>query len=162
TEIKGGAVTTSGAQLYADPVSISGPTAVITTNANIDFAAVSGTSGLSIVQSGTGVTNFNGAVTGITSLTTNAGGTTNLVNGTTLTLKDGGGAGFTLTNPANDFTNITSGNTLTAQATYADTSALNVGPLNAGSNPLTLSTNNGGAVTFGGSVAGSVVSITAA
>ena len=96
TQINGGIVNTSGAQTYNDPVTL-GANAVLTSsgNANITFGSTlndDGTAGNANLTVNTGGnTVFTGAVGGIaqlTSLTTDAGGTTQIFGGSVATTGD--------------------------------------------------------------------------
>jgi hypothetical protein len=108
TVISGGAITSSGVQTYNDPVTVNGATVLATANGNILFENSVTLNGNLTVNSGGGDVSFNGEVDGsaalvvnssgltkfalavgalapLASLTTDAGGTTDLNGGKILT-----------------------------------------------------------------------------
>ncbi len=142
TQINGGAVTTTGAQNYGDAVTLGAATTLTSTGNNtIRFrSTLDGGNTLSIVTGGN--TRFDGAVgatTALTSVTTDAGGTT-LING--------GSVKTTGAQTYND--NVTIG----ANTTLSSTGAGNItlGGTTDGAFDLTVST--AGTATFTGTVGG--------
>jgi len=143
TAINGGAVTTSGAQTYNDAVTL-GAATTLTGVGNTFASTVNGAQTLSIIDSGT--TTFNGAVgggTALTSLTTNAGGTT-AINGGAVTTTGAQSYGDAVTLNANT-------TLITTNSAVAFASILN--SFNATARNLTINTGSG-AVTFGGTIGG--------
>ncbi|MBY0514053.1 MAG: hypothetical protein K2P78_09105, partial [Gemmataceae bacterium] len=147
TTLNGGAVTTTGAQIYGDAVTLGAGT-TLTSNAsgNVTFAAaVNGAFALAVNTAGT--TTFGGAVGGTTalaSLATDAGGSTAI---------NGGSVATTGNQTYGD--NVTLGAATALTATAAGT--VTFGGTTTGGVPLTVTTNTGnvvinGAMTIGGNV----------
>jgi hypothetical protein len=160
TAINGGSIITSGAQTYNDAVTLGAATTL--TGVGVSFAStLNGAQTLSIIDSGT--TTFGGAVgggTALTSLTTDAGGTTAINGGSvktsgaqiyndavsagTVTLTTTGGGNITAVNAGNDFGNLSLSGT---DAMIRDANSVSLG-----TSTLTgyLDLVSGGSITQGG------------
>jgi hypothetical protein len=188
TAINGGAVTTTAAQTYNDAVTL-GAATTITGVGNTFASTVNGAQTLSIIDSGT--TTFGGIVGGatpLTSLTTDAAGTTvisttriattgsqtynDAVTGNGLTLATSGGA-VVAANAANDFgtlavsgtgIQISDANALSIALTDAGNSVIRaVGALAISGNVTgNLTSTAGGATTLGATTVGGYLDATAA
>jgi len=141
TAINGGSVTTTGAQIYGDAVTL-GATATILTGVNTTFqGTVNGPGALTVNDSGT--MNFDFAVGGTTplaSLMTNAGGIT-AINGFSVTTTGAQTYGDNVTLGAPTTLTSMSGGNITLGGTV--------------NNGQTLTVNTSGATTFNGTVGNS-------
>jgi hypothetical protein len=163
TAINGGSVTTTGAQTYGDAVTLGANTTIAAGAGSVTFAStVNGAFGLTVNTLGT--TTFGGAVgntTALTSVSTDAAGTT-AINGGSITTNNGPisladavtlGADTTLNAGSG---NITLGSTVNGAfaLTLNSTGTTTLGGAVGGTTPLTsLTTNLGGStVLSGGSI----------
>jgi len=143
TNINGGAITTTGAQTYNDAVALGANTTLTSTGSgNVTLGStVNGAFSLAVNTAGT--TTFGGAVgatTALTSLSTNAGGSTN-INGGTIT-----------TTGAQTYNDAV---TLGANTTLTSTGSGNVTLGSTVNGAFSLAVNTAGTTTFGGTVGGS-------
>ncbi len=145
TALNGGTVTTTGAQTYNDAVLLSADTTLTAGAGNLTFGStlnstVSNT--FALTANSTGTTTFGGAVGGtdaLSTLTTNAGGTTAL---------NGGPVTTTGAQTYNDAVTLGAGTTLTSTASGNITLGSTV------DGAQSLAVNTAGATTFGGIVGG--------
>ena len=144
TALDGGSVFTTGAQTYADALTL-GANTILTSTASgaISLNSTVAGGGFALTVDTGGLTTFGGTVSALSSLTTDAGGTTALNTGSITTT---GAQSF------NDAVTLGANTTLTSTASGAITFASTINGDTANTRTLTLSTV--GNQTFGGAVGG--------
>ena len=140
TDINGGSVTTTGAQSYGDAVTLSSDTTLTSTGSgNVSFSStVDG--GFNLAVNTAGVTTFGGAVgstTPLTSVTTDAPGSTDL---------NGGSVTTTGAQTYNDAVTLSSDDTLTSTGSGNITFGSTI------DGGFTLTVSTGGSIAFGGAI----------
>jgi len=148
TRIDGGSVQTSGpnGQVYGDAVVLGAATTLTATNSGLVVFVTTLDGGHALAVNTAGLTSFGGAVGGITpltSLTTDAAGTTKIAGGSVAT---SGAAGQVY----NDAVELQNNTTLTAQASGPITFATTL------DGPYSLNADTEGTTTFGGAVGGTM------
>jgi hypothetical protein len=142
TDLNGGTVTTTGAQIYKDAVLLSANTTLISTGAGAVTLASTVNGAFNLTVNTAGVTTFGGAVggtTALTSVTTDAPGSTDLNGGSVVTTT---------------FQSYGDPVLLSANTTLTSTGAGNITFVSTVNGAFSLTVNTAGVTGFGGAVGG--------